>query len=397
MISSKTNTNLIYTILFILVFLPMMSISWITRICGETFINSWTVFSAFILFFLLLIFSRIITINKFNIYFILYEIVILFSTIVNHGLSYGIIVSIFATILLYLLLQSSCYYHILKAIKIIVIFTSIINFPIMLLNINKINADFFIGGKNALSMFLIPGAFLFLLDCFEYKERLTFQNKLYLVFLFLSVLIGGGGTGLVVGFTTLVLLLVSIKIKPKKIIYISAIIVAFLLLLVYSEEFFSTKIWIDITSYLGKDPTLTARATIWENVKELIRDFPLFGLGRGNEIAYIDNWGSNETVWEAHSFILEILLEGGFVALLLFSKNFINSVFRLDMNNKKHKIIFIAICVILINGLTESNNNNFFVVTIFGIASRMAHEQNEPINRNYMLNNDNSYKEGNVF
>ena len=129
----------------------------------------------------------------------------------------------------------------------------------------------------------------------------------------------------------------------------------------------------------------------------IIRDFPLFGLGRGNEIAYIDNWGSNETVWEAHSFILEILLEGGFVALLLFSKNFINSVFRLDMNNKKHKIIFIAICVILINGLTESNNNNFFVVTIFGIASRMAHEQNEPINRNYMLNNDNSYKEGNVF
>lgn len=67
-------------------------------------------------------------------------------------------------------------------------------------------------------------------------------------------------------------------------------------------------------------------------------------------------------------------MEGGIVALTIYSTLFYKSVKYLDMNNMKNKIIFVALCVLLINGITESTLNNFFVTIVLGIAYRYAAE-----------------------
>ena len=50
----------------------------------------------------------------------------------------------------------------------------------------------------------------------------------------------------------------------------------------------------------------------------------------------------------------------------------IKIIFGLNMDNKKHRVLFFALCMVLINGLTESTVNNFFVTVIMAIGCRYA-------------------------
>ena len=126
---------------------------------------------------------------------------------------------------------------------------------------------------------------------------------------------------------------------------------------------------------MGKDTSLTTRTQIWKMAKDVVFENPLFGSGRGTELKYFAASGEWKIVDEAHNFILEILMEGGLVALVLFGLLFFKTVKGLDMSKGTHKLVFTALCVILINGLTESTVNNFFVIAILGVACRFANEQ----------------------
>lgn len=152
------------------------------------------------------------------------------------------------------------------------------------------------------------------------------------------------------------------------------ILAFYIIFILFSDDFFVTTYWLDFTDILGKDSTLTSRTTIWNIAKEIISDHWLFGSGRGTEISYVNSWGERQLIYEVHNFILEILIEGGVVALTIYSAMFYKAVKGLDMINIKNKIIFIALCVLLINGLTESTLNNFFVIIILGVACHYATE-----------------------
>ena len=79
-------------------------------------------------------------------------------------------------------------------------------------------------------------------------------------------------------------------------------------------------------------------------------------------------------MYEAHNFILEILMEGGVVAFAIFSSLFYNIVNKLNMADIRNRIVFLTLCAILINGLTESTVNNFLVTIVLGVACRYAIE-----------------------
>jgi O-antigen ligase len=250
----------------------------------------------------------------------------------------------------------------------------IINLPIMISNLSDEYAVYFIGGKNSLSMFLIPGAFLCLINSLETEKRISMKYIIVMLLCLLSVLIGDSGTGIVVVFFVVVLMILMTKIKVSKWIYIFMILLVYASIILFSTVFLSTDLWIFITGILGKDSDLTSRITIWNIAKDFISDNWLLGPGRGTEIIYVNKWGERQLIYEAHNLILEVLMEGGVVAFTIFSALFYNIVDKLDMNDIRNKMVFIALCALLINGFTESTVNNLFVTVVLGVACHYAME-----------------------
>lgn len=375
MINTKRKLNLGTIIFFVFLITPFFSISGIKNAMSSSIYQAWQIISICFLLLMFFLKNTQIKIGWAVGLFSAYQIIILFSSVFNNGISPGIIAVIIASVLIFILLQTDYYYEIISAVSIIVVLSLLINFPIMLQNRGSVNAQFFIGGKNALGIFLIPGMFLLILSSLEKNLTVSKFTLFAIAFSLLTVFIGSSGTGIVVAFCALIFMLLAIKFKPKKPIYLGIIFTIYALFLLFSDKFFLTDYWLRFTDLLGKDSTLTARTTIWNIAEGLIKDNWLFGAGRGVELSYVNTWGERQTIYEAHNFILEILMEGGVVALLLFGLLFFKAVRRLNMEKPKHKVVFIALCVLLINGLTESTVNGFLVMMLLSIACRYANEQ----------------------
>ena len=375
MINTNIKLNLGTIIFFVFLITPFFSISGIKNAMSSSIYQAWQIISICFLLLMFFLKNTQIKIGWAIGLFSAYQIIILFSSVFNNGISPGIIAVIIASVLIFILLQTDYYYEIISAVSIIVVLSLLINFPIMLQNRGSVNAEFFIGGKNALGIFLIPGMFLLILNSLEKNLTVSKFTLFAIAFSLLTVFIGSSGTGIVVAFCALIFMLLAIKFKPKKPIYLGIIFTIYALFLLFSDKFFLTDYWLRFTDLLGKDSTLTARTTIWNIAEGLIKDNWLFGAGRGVELSYVNTWGERQTIYEAHNFILEILMEGGIIALLLFGTLFFKAVKNLDVDDAKHRIVFIALCVLLINGLTESTVNGFLVMILLSIACRYANEQ----------------------
>ncbi len=366
--------NYLWVIVWMLFIIPFLSIYGIKDSMSETMYQAWQIISVCGLFIVFVFNIQQIKINGIMALFILYQLEILFVSIIKQGFSYGIFTVTIATILIFIMLQSPAYNFMLQALGIIVILCSWLNICSMLKLPNSLNAIYFIGGKNALSMFLLPGVFFIILKNLEKNEKVNWKTFLQIIICLISVLIGLSGTGIVTTIIATVLMLINIKYTPPKWIYMAIIVLFYIALLLMSEKFFGTDAWFNFTESLGKDSTLTSRDVIWRIAKEIISENPIFGSGRGREIAYMNSLGTYQIVYEAHNLVLEILIEGGVVALTIYSLLIRKTVKSLDLSIQKNSIIFIALCVVLINGLTESTANNFFVTIILGIACRYATE-----------------------
>ena len=372
---SKRKLNPGTVVLFVFLLTPFFSIAGIKNTMSTGIYQAWQIMSIFFLVLMVLLKLKQIKLSWGIGLFCAYQMVILVSSVYNNGISPGIIAVIVASILVFILIQTSFYYEIASAVSIVVILSMLINFPIMIQNRGNVNAEFFIGGKNALGIFLIPGIFFLIINSLEENNQVSKVTIFAILLGLLTIFIGSSGTGIVVAFCAMLFLLLSIWFKPQKTICLVVVITIYALFLLFSEKFFLTDYWLRFTELLGKDSTLTARTTIWGIAKGLISSNWLFGAGRGVELSYINTWGERQTIYEAHNFILEILMEGGVVALLLFGLLFFKAVRRLNMEKPKHKVVFIALCVLLINGLTESTVNVFLVMMLLSIACRYANEQ----------------------
>ena len=379
MVKKQEKYNIVRIVFFVLLMLPFMSLTGIKGAMGETIYQAWQI-SSFVLFALFVVFKlQSIRLTWAVSLFALYELVVIFSSVINNGFNYGIIVVSLVAILLFIVMQSKYYREVLVAVSAIIVISVIVNFPMMLTELNEPNAELFIGGKNALGVFLIPSAFLLVINSFENNEKLTIGTVLLLGLSFITIIMGASGTGIVTSACAIILLIIAAKFQPQKITYLAVILSLYALLLVFTEFFFNTTFWLNFVNMLGKDSTLTSRTTIWQIVIDLVKENWLLGAGRGVEFGYVNTWGGDVIHSEAHNFILEILMCSGIVGLSLYGMLFFKTVNRLNMGITKHRMAFVALCVLLINGLTESTVNNFLVITILGIACRYAVTGNENI------------------
>lgn len=370
--NNTKNTSAFTVLLFSFMLIPFLSIAGIRNIVGSEIYQLWQICSMCIFLLFVVLLASEIKVSARWVLFLAYQLLIFTSTFINNGFSFGILTVTVAASALFLLLQSEHDREIIRALSITITAVAVINLPSLFsADRNTFDVVFFAGGKNSLSMLFIPAVFLIIFDSLNTVGHIKKSAFFAAALCLLTVLFGAGGTGIVVAVIALIFIPVAYKLRINKTLCL-AIILAFYLLLVFSQKLLTTEWWFEFTEFLGKDSTLTSRTTIWELASEAVKNHPFFGNGRGIGFTYENIYGMDTTVHEAHNFILEILVEGGIVALIIYGTVFLSACGRLNMHNRQDKIIFAALCIVLINGLTESTLNNFLVTVILGIACKRA-------------------------
>ena len=373
-INVKRNSSAFFTFMFVFLILPFFSIAGIIDNISETQHQIWQVVSMILMGLLALSVASDIRFKWPVGLFIAFQGIILFSCCFHHGPQYGIITVTVAAIILFMLMQSPYFEDIINAVCIIVITSVVINFVTIVLRLGEDNAVFFIGGKNALSTFLIPGAFLVVINTYLREKKFSVGYRISIFLCFVSVFVAKSATGIVVTAVALIFLVLTKQVKIKKNMYLFVIAFAYIMPLLFLDNLIDSEFWYEFTAMLGKETTLTSRTIIWEEAKELIRDNWILGAGRGVKISFIGLWNDVQSMYESHNLILEIFVEGGILAFSVFVLIILKIFQGLNIQEKKSRIIFVALCTSLVNGLTESTINNTFVIIILAVACRFAEE-----------------------
>ena len=129
-----------------------------------------------------------------------------------------------------------------------------------------------------------------------------------------------------------------VKYLNKKIkIKISYIIILYILLVLIVVFFDGGEIFrVGISEIFNKNASLTGRTEIWDLAKEMILKSPIYGYGNDDAIIFLGSY------WYAHNGILDLLIQGGIIALAM----------------------YIYICRITLNSVSKSKNSSLYAVTV---------------------------------
>lgn len=354
-------------VIYLVALLPFLSLAGIRELFGEDGYSVYQSIGFFLLVTMVIVNATHLRLDAFFGLYSCFQLYIFVITTIHRGFSIGILVVSCASILLVLLMQKDAAV-IIRAFAIITVATIVLNLGYIIFLGTDARTQYFIGGKNHFSIFLIPACFALVANSLVRKGRISRSVVALALVCVWMILWGGSAAGIVTVMAMAVMLLWIRKQKLSIPAVIAVIVIVNVIMVFFSEILTKTSLWIRILRWLGKEETLTSRVMIWDSTIDIIKENWLFGVGRGIEIKYKSNWGYVRTISEAHNFLLEILLEGGVIALLLYSALFWTAVKKMNMSSKLHRIILVAVFVMMINGLVESINNKLFINAFIGLA-----------------------------
>ena len=358
-IQEKKQEDLIHISIYIFCLLPFLSVTSLVQL-GDTIYTFWKLLGmfGFVLILLLFFLNKGVKVNKFIMLLIAYEFLDLLVGIFYYG---RIAVSLTVIAISFLIQYDAK--RIIQAVLFAGCFIILINFLYMMFIPISKNETYFIGGKNQLSMFIIPILILLILYMQETGKKLGLMEILICGISIASIVIAKSGTGVVAVGIAVLLFVFSPLIKRKKLALIIYIII--LLFLVLGTSLLTeNRYWLQFLDSMGKDSTLTGRIEIWERIFARLEASPFFGVGAGTLLLH----QGNKIINEAHNILLEVLLSTGFLGLTIYILYFYQAIKGLNLKKKSHKTIFLGIIVLLVNGLTESINNAMFFTIILAIA-----------------------------
>ena len=210
---------------------------------------------------------------------------------------------------------------------------------------DEISYAFPFDGKHGVSMYALM-SFALVLCCFSFR----FKNKNSLFFLFLVVATLGmiliGGSKIAWGCLPIIIVLAAMR--ARKWAWLIGIFAIFLIVIIISPEIIkilpdrlSGELQVMSPQKMSEALTFTYRIYIFQNVLEIIKNFPFSGLGFGSAALFIPhfpiggflgglNWNiyadpdstylffSTHNFYNAHNDFLEIAVSMGLPGLLLF-------------------------------------------------------------------------------
>ena len=344
---------------------------------AETVFVAWKVLSAAIIFLILFIYvwdhSRI---SKIVFWTALCEISKYISTDYNQGYMTRALIDGVSMIsyvsFLYLEIKFNCrrMLHLFNNLVIILMLANLIS---ILLFPDGIPADMYGNTENALFFMVIDnGSALFLafvivvviLDGLINTRKITWKKWGVIGACVLSAVLSDSVTAII---TTIVLLL-SIMFalssdfsrfqNPKlfMILYLGLILILFSMQENVVTDFFMTNI-------LHRTGNFTGRYVLWSAAFHMISLHPLLGYGRSAQ-DYIAAWGG---YYSSHNYILEILLQGGILALVLFGIIIFSGVGSLyKMRHcKVSTCLTFFLTTVLIAAMMESAVHSVYIFGLF--------------------------------
>lgn len=309
-----------FLIFLIVPFLKPMSLQYISKIqLIDKILDIWKIASIGVIF---IVYFLNLKITKTIILIILFEMSIIFSSIINNvNLVKPVnnFITIVAFSMLVELIIRSDFNKFTKIILnlqiplffinlvLIIIYPNGLNFADLYTQ-NYVNPLFFVSIDNGFSKWIIPFiGFVFM----------GYNNKFIIMILWIlsliSIVIVDSASCLLsfIIFTIILVIYNKFKIKKAEITTLSLLYIVISILILY----FNTKLnfLTIIAQMLGRSATLTGRAELWPLAINLIEQKPIFGYGytSGN----IEIWGG---FFSSHNALLEILIHGGIFSLFIF-------------------------------------------------------------------------------
>ncbi len=368
--------------LYIFLILPFLSIAGVRSLVGGLY-SVWQAGSMYALLIVVLVKAKYAKIDKFVLAVAGYELTMLAVATYYSGFSFGFTVVSMVFILLSVSMQ---FYRdeIIQALAVISITVILINAASVLARVLDAEGLYFLGGKNQFSMFMIPAAAFIIINALQRRNSLNFFEVFVLIFGAASIFLGASGTGVVCTLLAIVLFVSNRVVSNKRMLFITLLI--FNAIIIFAFEYIvESEYWLQFTNWLGKDPSMTGRTTIWETAIDMLDGHWFFGRGRSEKLIYLSRdefWTSG---FETHNMFLQVLFTSGFVGLIMFVRYLYMAIKKLNMNDVTQRVLLIAIFICMVNGLVEANNNNAFFRILIALAYYSETLRKRKINEKHNL------------
>lgn len=342
----------------------------------ENLFVAWKMFSALIIIFQLIVYVlKQSKLSKMIIWVFLFEFSIVFSTVINHGYLMRSLIDAISIVSYVAWLSLAMKYNrdgLIHLLGTYMGFLMIINLCVMVvfpgglhadLYTNKENALYFMVTDNGSSLFLIFCVLTLAMEGMVTAHRISGKNKLLITGCFLSAVLSHSATTIFTVTLLIISLLFVFKSNVTKVINPAFLFLLYLLFFIYlitmQDNVVSRFILVNL---FNRSSNFSGRYVLWKIALRMIRMRPWLGYGR---IAhdYILAWGG---YFSSHNYILEILLQGGLLAFMLFAGLVLISIKRLLLlhQSKVTNCLILALWVIMIAALMESAVHSVY---IFGV------------------------------
>jgi len=323
-------------------------------------------------------------ISKLVVFVALFEASIVISTVINKGYMSRAIIDAVSVIAFIMIINLNMKYNQVGLIRCASILLSVLvflNLCSMIIYPNGMSADWYYNRVNALyfmvtdngsALFLLFSILIFALDILLAKKRKTIYRNLFMILLcdISAVLSFSVTTMIVVALFSTVVYLVF-KSNFTKIQNPNILVVLYLIIFVYLMSMQDNVISSFILEKLfNRSSNYSGRYELWRTSIRMIQMNPWIGYGR---IArdYIPAWGG---YYSSHNYFLEMLLQGGVLALVPFIfiiGTTINRVYK-TQHKKITNCLMFALFTIMIAVLMEANVHSVYV---FGTIALCYHCQ----------------------
>lgn len=311
-------------------------------------------------------------IDKFDIVLILNAVIILIASALNKTITINNTFSTISVFIVAMYVKKSLKYsdNVMAALYYLYSSIIILNFITFFIriNVNYVNM-FFIGGKNSVSITVIPAILIIHTYSILKYDSLTKWNKLLIVVSIVSLIISKSTTAIIVAMILIIyyafyyILHGKINIGVKG--YTALYAFLFIMVVFVSQFIANTKVNAIVEDILGKNLTFTNRTQLWNETIDKFMDSPLIGLGKNNKVIYSFTNGKLD---QSHNMILELLLTGGIVSLVAFICAVYYATKNLDSKDEISKLILFNIFSFFAIGLTESVTFNYQLWVILAIS-----------------------------
>ena len=251
---------------------------------------------------------------------------------------------------------------------IIINMISVLVFPNGIANPDGLTPVFFLGNDNTTTLTLVLGTLFIILKSYYFHRKLDIMSIVSIILVTALYIRNWSVTALISTCILIWYMLFLYKRNKKQKIfnYQNYILIGILLFLAIVVFRIQNNFKDIIETTLHKSVNFTGRTQIWDNCINYIKQNPLLGLGVDEFEIRLKNIG----IFHAHCMYLNVLLEGGIIAIIAFYNIFLSIARKIKKseNCEIKNIISIAFLIYFISGLVEVYQDSQFIYIFIVMA-----------------------------